>query len=91
MALSAAINNLELLRVCQLAIARLARFTSMDEHHVGQSFLCIEDNFCGVRFQSGSFQAQWMFGQDRIEFSRGDQIIDQMMIAEHETQSRRAA
>lgn len=78
----------QLANVSQLAIARLARYSSSSENEVKQIFLFAAKRFCGIRFEQGPFNARWQFGDASIQFNRGSQMIGEIPLAE---QSRRAA
>lgn len=79
-------QNHTLSDVATLALAKLARFSSASEQQVQQTFLFRARKFCGVRFESGSFQACWFFGDTSIQFTRGSQFVGEIPLTTGSTQ-----
>ena len=78
----ASIKNPAVLDASKIAIARLVRFSSQAESKIRQTYLVASDQFCGIRFEAGLFNAIWRIDQNWIEFKRGDQFIEQIPLGQ---------
>lgn len=69
-----------IIRVREMAIARLERFSRSPDLSFTQSFLFRNDRLAGVRIRSGLFRADWFYDESVIRFFRGDHQIDQLPV-----------
>jgi hypothetical protein len=72
-----------------LAQAKLASFAKLEQGDCKEVYLFQHDQFCGVRFTLGFFQANWRIDETVLTVFRGDHQIDQIDL--NATSSNRAA
>jgi hypothetical protein len=67
--------NETIIRVRKLSQARLARYSQLEPIHCKEIYLFQNEQFCGIRFHLGPFQADWRIDQTEVHFLReGSQI-----------------
>jgi hypothetical protein len=80
--------NETIIEVRKLAQSRLARYAQLEPGNCKEVYLFQEDQFCGIRFSLGPFQAQWQIDQTEIQISREGTAIGLIDLGEF---SKRAA
>ena len=76
-------------KVRALARSQLARFAKLQPEDCKEIYLFQEDQFCGVRFTLGAFQADWRVDDSVMILLRGGSPVDRIDI--DESQEKRAA
>ena len=77
------------LRVRKTAQTQLARYAKLEPEDCKELYLFRADQFCGVRFTLGPFQADWRIDQSVLNLSRDGNQIDRIEL--DPTQGKRAA
>lgn len=70
----------QLVRVRALAQSRLAKFSKLEPADCKEVYLFKADQFCGVRFSLGAFQADWRIHQQVLNVFRGASQIGRIEI-----------
>lgn len=71
-----------IIRVRKLAQQKLAQFSRLDAADSKEVYLFQEDQFCGVRFTLGAFQANWRTDQTALTIVRNGNQIAEIDLAE---------
>ena len=82
------IKNTKILAVRDLTLQRLSRFASTKEADVEHCCLFRDDQFAGMRYRAGAFNASWLCDDFVVNIHRGSRLIDQISL---ESDQRRAA
>ena len=67
-----------LVRVRGFAQTRLAKFSRLEPANCKEVYLFQNDQFCGVRFLLGAFQAEWRTDKQVLHFYRDSNQIDRI-------------
>ena len=70
----------QLIRVRTLAQNRLATFSRLDLTDCNEVYLFKADQFCGIRFTLGAFEAVWRIDQPVLTVFRGPNQVDRVEI-----------
>jgi len=79
----------QLIKVRTIAQRSLARFAKADPNDCKEVYLFSKDQFCGVRFTLGPFQADWRINESSVMVQRGDSQLE--VISLNEASTNRAA
>lgn len=74
----------QLVRVRTLAQTRLARFAKLEPGDCKEVYLFRADQFCGIRFTLGAFQADWRIDETVLNLFRGETQIDRIELKVNE-------
>ena len=69
----------EIVEIREIAYQRLERF-ARNSDVPSESFVFKDDHLIGIRYRIGIFHAQWLHGDDTIEFFRAGKLIDQIRL-----------